>query len=120
MVIKLDLRKFSKNERSSLKKVARYAKEHRDDTIPAREIAQKIHRYDDPNEAGERHLEISPRHLNSMYIVLQDVKVDVEEHYEEQEVKSGLADTMVNDPGGMKDRSMKGINGLIENGIKRT
>lgn len=120
MVTKIDLRKFSKNERSSLKKVARFAKEHRDDTIPARDIAEEIHRYDDPNEGGDRYLEISPRHLNSMYIVLQDVKADTEEHYQDQEVKSSHGDTVVNDPGGMKDRSLKGINGLIENGLKRT
>ena len=120
MVIKLDLRKFSRDERNSLKKVVRHAKEHRDDTIPARDIQEKINRYDNPNKESERYLEVSSRHLNSMYIVLQDVKVDTEEHYQNQEVNSSHGDTVVNDPRGMKDRSLKGINGLMENGLKRT
>lgn len=55
-----------------------------------------------------------------MYIVLQDVKVDTEEHYQDQEVNSSHGDTVVNDPEGMKDRSLKGINSLMENGLKRT
>lgn len=124
-MVKIDLQKFTQNERDALVKLAGYANNLEGSMkvsgVPYSRIAQQVNEYETNGLDSNRFLRLQDHHINSMMNIIQDAKVDINESYNQDNKRmSGLADTMVNDPGGMRDRAMKGMDGLMENGIRRT
>lgn len=122
---KIDLSKFDSKERRVLLGLARFADEVDDSmevsNIPYSHIAQQIRGFDSDNPEGKfRYLTLQPDHINSMINVIQDYKDEIEDHYSEVPT-SGHADTVVRGGGqGMMYRDLEGIEGLMDNGIRRT
>lgn len=125
-MVKIDLSKFDPTERNALSGLAGFADEMdgsvKVSNIPYSRIAQQIHDFENPDTPRDRfrYLSLQPHHINSMMNVIQDYEVQIQDNYSKAP-SSGHADTVVRGSGqGMKYRDLEGIQGLMDNGIRRT
>jgi hypothetical protein len=108
----INLSKFTDREKQILVRLSEYIKDNTEYHIPYQDIETTI-------KQNKQTLELDDKYINHMYLVCQEFKDHTVKKHNNQDVSSGLGDTMLYGRKGIKRQDVMAIESIAENGIKR-